>query len=553
MAITSIAHVNGSFAGAMQQAFGGALGAVASLTGPIERMVVGPGGAAAAGGILARTGKGFAIEGITEGGQGAHETFSGNNAAVGAGVLAPENRMRGVVGQGLQDGLIGGVLGGVGGAMEGRADPALPSSLVPPVPPAPPAGPPPGQMTRALGAGAPLVPPTLPVNSSPDPLLPSGQDAGLEGQPPAPLGAGAQADPMATGPADLDDPVSDQIRAMPDGDRQDALRAYAVVGRTDVSKGVQQYNRKLLDRLLARNAPAPLALDAGAAPERQASENDQLAAVERQQFARADAQRSPTQDPLGELQGQVRSATNYTGMSDVQAKYNQLEDAWLAMNADEQTQPATPIENGNALGTLPESEMGTAFVDSKVRGGRIRQGLQNVLDGGPSNAVQIVNGLNQSLIRIGESPLSKTEQSSVLRVADAHFGFLGASEAAPLPGDPVQAQDTAADNISMESLIPERKARAPQAPTAPEPIQPTDILNPSGNPFKTEFSAKRAAKKTPGEVVPVVSGFVIRPAQASPLAQDQAPTAAPTAQTDPAGGDTAAESVDPDTGRSGDA
>lgn len=39
-----------------------------------------------------------------------------------------------------------------------------------------------------------------------------------------------------------------------------------------------------------------------------------------------------------------------------------------------------------------------------------------------------------------------------------------------------------------------------------------DILNPSGNPFKTKMAAQRAAKKNPGEIVEVTGGFVIRPA-----------------------------------------
>ena len=37
--------------------------------------------------------------------------------------------------------------------------------------------------------------------------------------------------------------------------------------------------------------------------------------------------------------------------------------------------------------------------------------------------------------------------------------------------------------------------------------QPGDVLNPSGQPFKTKMAADLAAKKTPGAVVPVVGGF----------------------------------------------
>jgi hypothetical protein len=53
------------------------------------------------------------------------------------------------------------------------------------------------------------------------------------------------------------------------------------------------------------------------------------------------------------------------------------------------------------------------------------------------------------------------------------------------------------------------------ANAAPElqPIQPTDILNPSGGPFKTLVAAQRAATQTPGDVMPVDGGFVVRTTQ----------------------------------------
>lgn len=57
--------------------------------------------------------------------------------------------------------------------------------------------------------------------------------------------------------------------------------------------------------------------------------------------------------------------------------------------------------------------------------------------------------------------------------------------------------------------------------------QPGDVLNQSGQPFKTKMAADLAAKKTPGAVVPVVGGFVVRPAPA----QAAAPTAPPVAAT----------------------
>lgn len=45
-------------------------------------------------------------------------------------------------------------------------------------------------------------------------------------------------------------------------------------------------------------------------------------------------------------------------------------------------------------------------------------------------------------------------------------------------------------------------------------VQPDDVLNPKGEPFKTKASATTAAKKQGGQVVPVTGGFVVRKQQA---------------------------------------
>lgn len=45
-------------------------------------------------------------------------------------------------------------------------------------------------------------------------------------------------------------------------------------------------------------------------------------------------------------------------------------------------------------------------------------------------------------------------------------------------------------------------------------VQPDDVLNPKGEPFKTKASATTAAKKQGGDVVPVTGGFVVRKQQA---------------------------------------
>lgn len=141
--------------GTMQQALGGALGGVAASTGPIERMVVGKG--AAQSGVMASMGKGLLVEGGTEGAQGAQERFAGNTAAIDSGVLAPDQRMRGVVGQGLMDGTVGGVLGAAVGPFEAQAPVNMPNEPVPP-----------GPMTRATDK-APATEPVSPPAPLPQP------------------------------------------------------------------------------------------------------------------------------------------------------------------------------------------------------------------------------------------------------------------------------------------------------------------------------------------------------------------------------------------------
>lgn len=66
--------------------------------------------------------------------------------------------------------------------------------------------------------------------------------------------------------------------------------------------------------------------------------------------------------------------------------------------------------------------------------------------------------------------------------------------------------------------------------------QQTDVLNPSGQHFKTKMAAERAAKKTPGDVVAVPGGFVVRPKAQEPLfdAPQATPDAAAGPQADPA-------------------
>jgi hypothetical protein len=305
-------------------------------------------------------------------------------------------------------------------------------------------------------------------------------------------------------PAPVDDPVRDHILAMPDGARQDALRAYAVVSRNDVPKGVQQYNRKLLDQLLAEHALA--------AKPPTASAESQLSLPEKQELARAMVRAEPVDAPLAELQNAVRDGTGYTSPATVAATRQAVEDSWLRDNVQPTAaEPApTPGQDTEALGQA------IAHTDGKVRERRILSALQNLVDGQSSGSATVIKSLDASLAKVGEAVLSPRERQLVRRLMDSHAAFTGKTEAAPLPMPEAPAIDANADNSSLEALIPERKAKPPPEPQ-PAPrtnagIQDGDAMNRLGKPFTVRLPAINAAKKAGegNEVVAVKGGFVVR-------------------------------------------
>lgn len=113
--------------GTMQQLLGGGLGGLAAATGPIERLVAGKAGREAATGTMAAMGKGFLVEGGTEGLQGGQERYAGNTAAIDAGVMDPAKRWQGVGGQFAMEGTIGGVIGAAAGPFEAQAPINIPA------------------------------------------------------------------------------------------------------------------------------------------------------------------------------------------------------------------------------------------------------------------------------------------------------------------------------------------------------------------------------------------------------------------------------------------
>lgn len=244
--------------------------------------------------------------------------------------------------------------------------------------------------------------------------------------------------------------------------RKNAVELLARLEQGGLPAHVQKFLEREASELVAAAPAAPAPASAAEVARPAASvEPERLTAQERQEYERA--YRRPVEDPLGELQGRVRAESTYTGSSEVQQLREQLEDAWLELNV------ATETPSANAPGPAPATVDGEAIqqVDAKVRSRRIRDALQNLMDGDVSNTLQVVASLDGALERIGDAALNASERQAVLRVADAYFGFRGAGERAPLPSPAVALEDVGADNSSMEALIQERGAprRRSQAQT----------------------------------------------------------------------------------------
>lgn len=170
-------------------------------------------------------------------------------------------------------------------------------------------------------------------------------------------------------------------------------------------------------------------------------------------------------DYLADVQAAVRSGTPFTTQQTVETVRNAMEDAWLAQNVD----PATSetADAADEVGAQLQGEFeqvggdtALAAVDARVRTGRVLTGLQNILDAGADNSLQVLGRLNTSLTRIDEQPLTGEEAGRVRRIVDAYMGFRGVGEPAPLPSLAARAMDRNADNAAMEALIPERPSQA---------------------------------------------------------------------------------------------
>jgi hypothetical protein len=236
----------------------------------------------------------------------------------------------------------------------------------------------------------------------------------------------------------------------------------------------------------------------------------------------------PRPDYLAEVQQAVRGGTRYTTQQTVDTVRNAMEDAWLAQNVGaEAAAPGVPAQAADAMGAQLQTEFeqaggdaAVAAVDARVRTGRILSGLQNLLDAGADNTVQVLGGLNEGLGRINEQPLDQEETGRVRRIVDAYMGFRGVGEPAALPADrAASAVDQFADNGAMESLIPERPAVAPSVRMG---------LNPAAGPLSRGAAMAVDASFVAGAPVQEAAHAQGSPARAASLAAAPAqPTTGP--------------------------
>ena len=388
--------------GTMQQLLGGVLGASASATGPIERMVAGKAASAGPVTLMGGLGKGFATEGATEGAQGAQERYAGNDAAIDAGVLDESARWRGVAGQGVQEGVVGGLLGAVPGGVEAMGNKAQAAADAK------------TQAAAAAQAEADAAAAAIRANKQP--------------------GSG---------------PLSNAVNAGTEADAQKvevagASTAAAIASAPDLADA-------------APSIPAPEGSAEFINPDFQARQQtlaEQMASPENREKVRARF----GDDGLNQVLYYAQAA----GRADIPAK-----------TADNMLQVAERM-----MGEVLLQPLGG---DAQL-GGMVRDPL--TLDApGVAGAQPLGLGLDQT--------------PSGRFTVDAQGNAV--PETAVQRGD---AQRRAGEISSLGS-------------------QKTDILNPSGQPFKTKLAASLAAKKTPGEVVEVPGGYAVRAEQATPATEEQ--------------------------------
>ena len=323
-----------------QIGLGAGVGAVAGrfgAEGAIERIAKGVGASPKA--LVPRVAGGVVTEGSTEAFQGGQERYAVNQALNNEGFQV--DPFKGVAGNAALEGLVGGAIGG------GLNLPAPKQVEVSP-----------GDLIRQN-----LQPETG--------ALAKAVNAGIEAQARQADATGVLpgAEPV-TEPEPIDDPFRDRITALPEGPKQEALRAYAVVNNPNAPKGVLNYNRKLLDRIFKENAPPPDPFDInnldvtpdystelGAQPEKQSGIEFDQKEIDTGGLALVDPERAPlppTDTDVAGLLGEPNPDPLRGALQAVQEEFaaNQNLANWM-----ERATPF-PVERAQELQTLAREQRG---------------------------------------------------------------------------------------------------------------------------------------------------------------------------------------------------
>jgi adenine/guanine phosphoribosyltransferase-like PRPP-binding protein len=278
------------------------------------------------------------------------------------------------------------------------------------------------------------------------------------------------------------DPVLEQIKSLPDGPKQEALHAYAIINRPDVPKGVRQYNSKLLDKHLALLEPGPEA----AAPNTPPAEllggqaADPLQGAMRQQQDEATSRQNldnwmqrAQPMPLQQAQDIVTKADERGLKMEVVPHaagegFTVIPQAWIAPSMRGQTATALPMDT-SPTGVLRADAAGNVAPET---------GAQRI---DSTAAKQAIDLEAQRKAELGLTPDVEAAQAKLAAPATR------ATE--PTRASPAQAP-----------------AVAPAAPIE------GDILTKAGKPFATRLPAVNAAKRAGAghDVVPVDGGFAVR-------------------------------------------
>jgi hypothetical protein len=299
--------------------------------------------------------------------------------------------------------------------------------------------------------------------------------------------------PVAAEPAEAPqvDPVLEQIKTLTGTAKEEALHAYAIINNPNAAKGVQQYNKKLLDRHLSTLTEKPAADSTSGA--------DLLAS-----------------QPADPLQAALRQKQDEGASRAHLAQWMQRAEP-LPLDQAQALKASALAERGVSMEVVPHGAgRGYTVVPSEWLA--------------PSLRAEVPQGVDSGLLPMDTQPTGVLRADAAGNVA-AETGAQRIDSAAAQAAIDAEAQRKAELGLTPDVEAAQSGIARPVVPKAPIP----DLMNKNGQPFTTKGSATRAQKNAgTGAVTQVEGGWVVR------MEQPQAPAASPQASAAPSGADTVA-------------